>query len=97
MQIDYRFADELIIELVAQFNSATLVELEDGKRTLLSKTDPNQRQAIAKRLLTPSTHLKASVNPCKKVQCIYVAILITSTSQFNLNSQRNILLLIDSV
>ena len=69
MQIDYRFADELIIELVAQFNSATLVELEDGKRTLLSKTDPNQRQAIAKRLLTPSTHLKASVNPCKKVQC----------------------------
>lgn len=70
MQIDYRLADDLIIELVAQFNSATLVELEDGKRTLLSKTDPNQRQAIAKRLLTPSTHLKASVNPCKKVQCM---------------------------
>lgn len=73
MQIDYSrvdLTDELIIELVAQFNSATLVELEDGKRTLLSKTDPNQRQAIAKRLLTPSTHLKASVNPCKKVQCM---------------------------
>ena len=69
-KIDYRLADDLIIELVAQFNSATLVELEDGKRTLLSKTDPNQRQAIAKRLLTPSTHLKASVNPCKKVQCM---------------------------
>ena len=102
MQIDYRLADELIIELVAQFNSATLVELEDGKRTLLSKTDPNQRQAIAKRLLTPSTHLKASVNPCKKVQwLVYVKILITSTSQLNLKSERlyifNILLLIDSV
>ena len=42
------------------------MEQEDGKRTLLSKTDPNQRQAIAKRLLTPSTDMKV-VSPCKKV------------------------------
>lgn len=42
------------------------MEQEDGKRTLLSKTDPNQRQAIAKRLLTPSTDMKI-VSPCKKV------------------------------
>ena len=97
MQIDYRLADELIIELVAQFNSATLVELEDGKRTLLSKTDPNQRQAIAKRLLTPSTHLKASVNPCKKVQwLVYVKILITSTSQFTVIwTAKEIIIIID--
>ena len=43
------------------------MEHEDGKRTLLSKTDPNQRQAIAKRLLTPSTDIRTSVSPCKKV------------------------------
>lgn len=43
------------------------MEHEDGKRTLLSKTDPNQRQAIAKRLLTPSTDIKTRVSPCKKV------------------------------
>jgi len=43
------------------------VEHEDGKRTLLSKTDHNQREAIAKRLLTPSTEIRASVSPCKKV------------------------------
>ena len=43
------------------------MEHEDGKRTLLSKTDPNQREAIAKRLLTPSTEIRASVSPCKKV------------------------------
>ena len=47
-------------------NSATLVEQEDGKRTLLSMTNPNQREAIAKRLLTPSTGVK-TVSPCKKV------------------------------
>ena len=43
------------------------MEHEDGKRTLLSKTDANQRQAIAKRLLTPSTDIRTSVSPCKKV------------------------------
>ena len=54
-------------------NRATLVEHEDGKRTLLSKTDPNQRQAIAKRLLTPSTDIRTSVSPCKKVEfCIFL-------------------------
>jgi hypothetical protein len=31
-----------------------MVESEDGKKTLLSATDPNQRHAIARRLLTPS-------------------------------------------
>lgn len=54
----------------SSFNRATLVEHEDGKRTLLSKTDPNQREAIAKRLLTPSTEIRASVSPCKKVMAV---------------------------
>ena len=30
-----------------------MVESEDGKKTLLSATDSNQRHAIAKKLLTP--------------------------------------------
>ena len=43
------------------------MEHEDGKRTLLSAKDPNQRQAIAKRLLTPSTDSKGALMSCKKV------------------------------
>ena len=54
------------LTIIFQPNSATLVEQEDGKRTLLSMTNPNQREAIAKRLLTPSTGIK-TVSPCKKV------------------------------
>ncbi|KAL9951314.1 hypothetical protein ACROYT_G043957 [Oculina patagonica] len=58
---------QAVINGPLQHPGATLVEHEDGKRTLLSKTDPNQRQAIAKRLLTPSTDIKTRVSPCKKV------------------------------
>lgn len=54
------------------------MEHEDGKRTLLSKTDPNQREAIAKRLLTPSTEIRVSVSPCKKVMA---NVLIKPTCQ----------------
>ncbi|EDO39496.1 predicted protein, partial [Nematostella vectensis] len=46
---------------------AILVESEDGKKIRLSETDVNQRQAIAKRLLTPSGDNKGSHVNCKKV------------------------------
>ncbi|XP_028403627.1 DNA-directed RNA polymerase I subunit RPA1-like isoform X2 [Dendronephthya gigantea] len=45
---------------------ANLVENEDGKKILLNATDPNQRQAIAKRLLTPS-HSSLPLSQNKKV------------------------------
>ncbi|XP_015758979.1 PREDICTED: DNA-directed RNA polymerase I subunit RPA1-like [Acropora digitifera] len=57
---------QAVINGPLQHPGATLVEQEDGKRTLLSMTNPNQREAIAKRLLTPSTGVK-TVSPCKKV------------------------------
>lgn len=34
---------------------ASMVINEDGSRTILSRTNPTQREAIAKQLLTPST------------------------------------------
>ncbi|CAB3992022.1 DNA-directed RNA polymerase I subunit RPA1, partial [Paramuricea clavata] len=45
---------------------ANIVESEDGKKTLLSATEPNQRHAIAKRLLTPS-HSSLPLSQNKKV------------------------------
>ncbi|XP_068728240.1 DNA-directed RNA polymerase I subunit RPA1-like [Montipora capricornis] len=57
---------QAVINGPLQHPGATLVEHEDGRRTLLSSTNPNQRHAIAKRLLTPSTDMK-TVSPCKKV------------------------------
>lgn len=52
------------------FFSANIVESEDGKKTLLSATEPNQRHAIAKRLLTPS-HSSLPLSQNKKVQYTY--------------------------
>lgn len=53
--------------------SAILVENENGTKTLLSETDANQRQAIAKRLLTPSVNSQSALQSCKKV-CLSVSL-----------------------
>ena len=55
--------------------SANMVESEDGKKTLLNATDPNQRHAIAKRLLTPS-HSSLPLSQNKKVQSLLTSFVI---------------------
>ena len=57
------------------FSRANLVESEDGKKTLLSSSDPNQRHAIAKRLLTPSDS-SLPLSQCKKVTLSTISITI---------------------
>ncbi len=47
-------------------NSAVMIEHEDGRKVILSATNKSQREAIAKRLLTPSTSQKPVLG-CKKV------------------------------
>ena len=45
-----------------------MVEHEDGRKVILSATNKSQREAIAKRLLTPVTNEKPQLG-CKKVLC----------------------------
>ena len=45
---------------------AVMIENEDGRKVILSASNQTQREAIAKRLLTPSTNEKPLIS-CKKV------------------------------
>ena len=47
-----------------------MIENEDGRKVILSASNQTQREAIAKRLLTPSTNEKPVIS-CKKVALVY--------------------------
>ena len=58
----------LMIVLILNFvERAAFVEHEDGKMVLLNPNNPQQREAVAKRLLTPH-HSQDLLNKSKKVR-----------------------------